>query len=117
MLSRARGTNSGLPVVQRPHHPDPRKHRRAVEVHEQYQGFNDVQPVRLNSFDARKTHQEFGLVPKRPKRLAAGDRNGVVKAGGPGHQPSLSISALASAVAFSMASRGQCDARAVDPDQ
>ena len=41
-----------------------------------------------------------GFVPERPKR---GDRNGVVKAGGPGHQPSLSISALANAVAFSMA--------------
>ena len=81
-----RGTDSGLGfVVQRPHHPDPREHRRAVVVHDQYQGLNSVQPVGLDSFDARKSHQEFGLVPERPKRLAAGDRNGVVKAGGPGH--------------------------------
>src|SRR6476660_6989276 len=66
-------------------------------------GLNSIQPVGLDAFDARKTHQEFGLIPERPRRLAAGNWNGVVKAGGPRHQPSLSISTLASIVAFSTA--------------
>jgi hypothetical protein len=71
-------------------------------------GLNSIQPVGLDAFDARKTHQEFGVIPERPRRLAAGNWNGVVKAGGPEHQPSFSISALVIAVAFSTAS---CRAR------
>ena len=61
------------------------KHRRPVVLYDDDQGLNSVQPAGFDTLGAGEAHQKFRLIPERPKRTAAGDRNRVVEAGGPGH--------------------------------
>ena len=75
-----------LARIQRAHDADPREHRRAIALYDEDQGLNSVEPVGLDTFSWRHAHEEFGHIPKRPKRpggWVSGYDDGVIECSPP----------------------------------